>query len=315
MARTADKVRSLIAEDGAFENALSVVLSRAGHASPDEEATPDGGTQPHTVTWGDVSDDLTSGQWGRLIESGILTDADGSGFAVNDPEGVREALGDDAVETSDGDDEESSWTTYDKLAALGALSLFPAYWFSPIRNAVGGAVDLFLGPLDAVLPFYAVVIVLSVLTGLYSTLLQANLMNTEKMSEVQEKMSNIQERRKEAKERGDDAALERIQEEQMDAMGDQLGMFKEQFRPMVWIMLLTIPAFVWMYWKIGIRGGGTTHIDPGEGSIVLPMFGTLEWTEQLAGFVWVWLVWYFLCSTAFRLIIQKTLNIRTTPGT
>jgi uncharacterized membrane protein (DUF106 family) len=316
MARTADKVRSLIAEDSGFEDALSVVLSRAGHASP-EEATPDGGTQPHTVTWGDVSDDLTSGQWGRLIESGILTDADGSGFAVDDPEGVREALGDDAVETSEGDDEESSWSKYDKLAALGALAFFPAYWFNPLRNVVGETVDLFLGPLDAVLPFYVVVIVISVFTGLYSTLLQANLMNTEKMSEVQEKMSDIQDRRKAAKERGDDAALERIQEEQMDAMGDQLGMFKEQFRPMVWIMLLTIPAFVWMYWMIGVRGGGAggAHIDPGEGTIVLPMLGAMEWREQVAGFVWVWLVWYFLCSTAFRLIIQKTLNIRTTPGT
>ena len=314
MARTADKVRSLIAEDSAFEDALSVVLSRAGHASPDEEATPDGGTQPHTVTWGDVSDDLTSGQWGRLIESGILRDADGSGFAVNDPEGVREALGDDAVETDDGDDDESNWSTYDKLAGLGALAFFPAYWFEPLRNTVGGAVDLFLAPLDAVLPFYAVVIVLSVLTGLYSTLLQANLMNTEKMSEVQAKMSDIQDRRKEAKERGDDAALERIQEEQMDAMGDQLGMFKEQFRPMVWIMLLTIPAFVWMYWMIGVRGGGATHIDAGEGTIVLPILGAMEWKEQVGGFVWIWLVWYFLCSTAFRLIIQKTLNIRTTPG-
>ena len=72
MARTADKVRSLIAEDSAFEDALSVVLSRAGHASPDEEATPDGGTQPHTVTWGDVSDDLTSGQWLRAAVGGCL---------------------------------------------------------------------------------------------------------------------------------------------------------------------------------------------------------------------------------------------------
>jgi len=146
--------------------------------------------------------------------------------------------------------------------------------------------------------------------------LQANLMNTEKMSAVQEKMSDIQDRRKEAKERGDDAALERIQEEQMDAMGDQLGMFKEQFRPMVWIMLLTIPAFVWMYWMIGFRGGAG-HIAAAESSLILPIFGELSWAGsagKIAGIAPVWLVWYFLCSTAFRMIIQKSLNIRTTPG-
>lgn len=310
MSQAKEKVQALINENPDFVDALSVVLTRAGHTSSNEHS-PDGGTQPHTVTWSDVSDDLTSGQWGRLIETGILEDADGNGFAVSDPKGVREALGDDTLETSN--NEESSWSTYDKLAGLGALTFFPAYWFKPLRNTVGSTVDIFLNPLDMILPFYAVVIIISVLTGLYSTLLQANLMNTEKMSEIQAKMSNIQERRKEAKERGDDAALERIQEEQMDAMGDQLGMFKEQFRPMVWIMLLTIPMFVWMYWKMGSRGG-TPHIDAGEGSIVLPMLGERDWTKQIGGFVWVWLIWYFLCSTAFRMIIQKTLNIQTTPS-
>ncbi|HET7324026.1 MAG TPA: DUF106 domain-containing protein, partial [Halococcus sp.] len=172
-----------------------------------------------------------------------------------------------------------------------------------------------LGPLDAVLPFYAVVIVLSVLTGLYSTLLQGNLMNTEKMSAMQEKMSEIQERREEAKERGDDAALERIQEEQMNAMGDQLGMFKEQFRPMVWIMLITIPVFVWMYWKIGVRGAGVEHIVAAERHIVIPIVGRVSWTDKLfgIGLLQVWLVWYFLISIAFRQIIQKCLGIQVSP--
>lgn len=316
MGRTGDKVRSLVADDSAFADALSVVLARAGHDTT-EEASTDGGT-PHTVTWGDVSDELTSGQWGRLIETGILYDADGDGFAISDPESVREALSDDSVETTDVDDEEeeSSWSKYDKLAGLGALAFFPAYWFPPIRDAVGGAVDVVLGPLDAVLPFYAVVIVLSVLTGLYSTLLQANLMNTEKMGAVQAKMSDIQERRKEAKERDDEAALERIQEEQMDAMGDQMGMFKEQFRPMVWIMLITIPAFVWMYWKVGIGGGDTVgHIVKAESQIILPLVGSVTWTDGVVGPMQTWIVWYFLCSIGFRQVIQKSLNIQTTPST
>ena len=308
MGRTGEKARSLVAEDPAFAEALTVVLDRAGHA--ENEPTPDGGT--HTIRWADVSDDLTSGQWGRLIETGILYDADGDGFAVSDPDEIRAALGDDSVETTT-EDEGSGWSTYDKLAGLGALAFFPAYWFPEIRNVVGSAANVLIGPFDAILPFYAVVIVLSVLTGLYSTLLQSNLMDTEKMGAIQEQMNEIQERRKEAKERGDDAALDRIQDEQMDAMGDQLGMFKEQFRPMVWIMLLTIPVFVWMYWKLGVRGGGAEHIVAAERSIVLPMLGRMEWTDQIGGFIWVWLLWYFLISIAFRQIIQKSLNLTTTP--
>ncbi|HET7323441.1 MAG TPA: HTR-like protein, partial [Halococcus sp.] len=148
MTRTGEKVRSLVAEDAAFADALSVVLARAGHTA--DEPAPDGGTQPHTVRWSDVSDELTSGQWGRLIETGILYDADGDGFAISDPDDVREALGDDAVETSatvDPDEEGSSWSTYDKLAAVAALAFFPAYFVPEIQHIVGQAVDIVLGPL------------------------------------------------------------------------------------------------------------------------------------------------------------------------
>lgn len=316
MGRTGEKVRSLVAEDPAFADALRVILERAGHT--DDEPAPDGGTQPHTVQWGDVSDELTSGQWGRLIEAGLLYDADGDGFAVSDPSEIRAALDDDSVETDVEDDEDSGWTIYDKLAGLVALALLPSYYFDSIRDIVGQAADLVLGPFDAVLPFFAVVFVLSVLLGLYSTLFQAALTDTEKMGKIQQKMSDIQDRQKAARERGDDAALERIQDEQMDAMSDQLGMFKTMFRPMVWIMLLTIPGFVWMYWKLGVRGGGAEHIIQAERHIIMPIIGQVSWTGadgRIGGIAPVWLVWYFVCSFAFRLIIQKTLNLQTTPQT
>ncbi|WP_247009852.1 DUF106 domain-containing protein [Halorientalis litorea] len=295
MARTAEKVESLARDDGALVDALETALSVAESKG--------------TVQWNDVSDDMTSGQWGRLIESGLLADADGSGFVVDDPEGVREALSDDEMETATSvDDGESSWSRYDKLAALGALGMFAGYSVSSVRNAIGSALDLLFGPLEAVLPFYVVVMVLAMLTGLYSTLLQANLMDMDKMAEYQEQMKAIQEKRKEAKERGDDEALDRIQEEQMDAMGDQMGMFKEQFRPMVWIMLLTIPVFLWMYWMLLAEG---QQVAPQ--SITLPLIGERTWQAGVLGPLQAWILWYFLCSMGFTQIIRKALNIQTTP--
>lgn len=94
-------------------------------------------------------------------------------------------------------------------------------------------------------------------------------------------MKDIQQRQKDAKERGDDAELEKIQEEQMEAMGDQMGMFKEQFRPMVWIMFLTIPVFLWMYWAIGVGGGSDPHIV--TENIVLPLVGSVGWKQGVLG--------------------------------
>ena len=305
MARSAQKVRTLVEGDPGLMDALEVVFERT-----------DGGKSE--VEWADVRDDLSSGQWGRLIETGILSDGE-EGFLIGDPDAVAEVVSDDdavaaaerAATESDADDE--GWSTWDKAAAVGSIGMFAGYSIASVRNVIGSSIDLLLGPLDALLPFFVVILLLATLTGLWSTLLQANLMDMEKMSGYQQRMKDIQKRQKAAKERGDEEEIEAIREEQMEAMGDQLGMFKAQFRPMVWIMLLTIPVFLWMYWKILPAGGGqVVGVEP---TLVMPLIGELTngWTQGVVGPVQAWIVWYFLCSMAFTQIIRKALNIQTTP--
>ncbi|MFB6082536.1 MAG: DUF106 domain-containing protein [Halanaeroarchaeum sp.] len=301
MVRTAEKVRDLVSEDPEFRDVLADLLES------DEE-----------LRWRDVKGDLTSGQWGRLLQKDILVEG-GDGFEFADPEAVREGLdladesGASSPDLDDVDDEGTSWTIYDKAAAVASLGLFAGYSIGPVRDLIGGVMDVALGPLDAMLPFYAVIILLAVVTGLYSTILQGSLMDMERMGAYQERMKEIQERQKAAKERGDDEALERIREEQMDAMGDQMGMFKEQFRPMVWIMLITIPVFLWMYWKILPNGSGTiTGHEPQQ--IVMPLVGAIEhWRSTVVGPLQAWILWYILASISFSQIIRKALNIQTTP--
>ena len=312
MSRTAEKVDTLLSEDPAMADALETVLDRTN-----------GGTDE--VEWKDVRDDLTSGQWGRLIEKGVLTDGT-AGFTVADPDSVKAAVdwdgaGATTTAPATGTDtdaaeeapDDSGWSSWDKIAALATVGLFAGYSLSSVRSVIGGAIDVFLGPLDVLLPFYIVILVLATFTGFYSTLLQAHLMDMDTISKYQDRMKDIQERQKAAKEAGDDEALEQIREEQMDAMGDQLGMFKAQFRPMVWIMLLTIPVFLWMYWKI-LPGGSGAIVGP-EGTVVMPFVGPLDdgWTQGVVGPVQAWIVWYFLCSMAITQVIRKSLNIQTTP--
>jgi len=189
--------------------------------------------------------------------------------------------------------------------------MFAGYAWEPARNIVGNAVDVLLAPVLNILPFYAVIMIIAIATGLYSTLLRVALMDMDKMGQYREQMEEVKERREAAKERGDEEALDEIQEEQMEMMGDQLGMFKEQFRPMVWIMFLTIPAFLWMYWVVGYRGGVAHHE---IGSMVIPLAGSVDWTTAILGPIQVWIVWYFLCSMAFQQVIQKGLNISMTPS-
>ncbi len=301
MARIERTVGDLVADDTEMRDAVETVLSNADNG---------------TVHWADVRDEVSSGHWGRLIEQGVLVDGE-DGFELADPEATRAALGNGTTDASTSDDasddevEETTWSIYDKGAAAVTMAFFIAYAWQPLRDLIGGIMDVALGPLEQAMPFYAVVMVLAMATGLYSTLLQANLMNTEKMGQYQEQMQDLQERREAAKERDDQEALDRLQDEQMDMMGDQLGMFKEQFRPMVWIMFFTIPVFLWMYWALGI-GGGTQHIDPG--TITIPLRGPLEWREQAFGPIQVWILWYFVCSMGFTQIIRKGLNIDISPS-
>ena len=304
MARIEQTVDDLVTDDAEMRDAVETVLAQAN----DE-----------TVHWADVRDDVSSGHWGRLIERGVLVDGE-EGFELADPEATRAAVGNGTtsaatdVSSADADEdeiEETTWSIYDKGAAAVTMAFFVAYAWQPLRDLIGGIMDVALGPLEQSLPFYAVVMILAMGTGLYSTLLQANLMNTEKMGQYQQQMKDLQERREAAKERDDQEKLDSLQDEQMEMMGDQLGMFKEQFRPMVWIMFFTIPVFLWMYWALGI-GGGTQHIDPG--SITIPLRGVVGWRDPAIGPIQVWILWYFVCSMGFTQIIRKGLNIDISPS-
>ncbi len=300
MSRTEQTVRELVDDDPSMADAVAVVRRLA------EE---NGG-----VEWSDVNDDITSGQWGRLIEKGVIVSNDDDQFELADSEAVDAALDEDGTVTSiefDDDQEEietSGWSQWDKLAGVGTLAIMFGYYFNPVQNAVGGAINMFLGPIDTALPFYAVILVLAMTTGAYSTVLQANLMNSDLMAKQQERVQAVRDKKKEAKERGDDEALERIREEEMEVMSEQMGMMKETFRPMVWIMLLTIPIFLWMYWMIR-----TGRIAATETTVVLPMLGVVEWSDGVVGPMQAWIVWYFLCSMGFTQLIRKSLNIQTSP--
>jgi uncharacterized membrane protein (DUF106 family) len=297
MSKVERRVRSLVQEDGEMRDALEVVLDRATDGE---------------VRWVDVRDEISSGQWGRLIEKEILVDGE-EGFAIADHEEIEEGLTDDDSGSDVETPETTSWTKWDKLAALATVGAFVGYAVSPVRNLIAGAIDVVFGPLLGLVPFYVVIMLIALGTGLYSTLLRAGLMDMEKMSMYQDRMKDIQERRKEAKEQDDDEALDAIQDEQMEAMGDQLGMFKEQFRPMVWIMFLTIPAFLWMFWVIGYRGSESAYPSVATQEIVMPLAGTVTWDTGIVGPMQVWIVWYFLCSMAFTQLVQKSLDIKMSP--
>lgn len=279
-------------DDGALAAALDTALDRA-------EST-DG-----TVVWTDVAGEMPAEQWGRLLETGLLVDA-GNAFVVDDPTAARELLDDvdpDPLATNRASDTgEAGWSLQDKHAGVGSLALIASYQFSPARDAVGSTMHTVLGPVEAALPFALTVALLAVVIGTVSTLLNRRLRDTGRMERLKTRMGTIRERLSDARDRGDEAAVERLEAEQRDLMGDQLLLFTDMLRSMAYTVLLTAPVFLWLSW---LAVNPVAAITPT--ATVFPFFGRIVWTARLVGPLQVWMVWYFACSlvggTAARRVV------------
>ena len=172
MPQIESKVRSLVDGDEGMRDAVETVLDRADDGD---------------VKWLDVKSELSSGQWGRLIEKEILVDGE-TGFALADPDEIEAGMSEDGGSGGGSDvetPETTSWTKWDKLAAVATIGAFVGYAVGPVRDAIAGTIDIVLGPLLNVVPFYVVIMVIALATGMYSTLLRAGLMDMEKMSQYQ----------------------------------------------------------------------------------------------------------------------------------
>jgi uncharacterized membrane protein (DUF106 family) len=309
------KTSELLDEDPDLEEVLERIV-----AIDDEEGE---------VTWSDIKDVASSGQWGRLLEKDVLVEAaDGDGFELADPDGVREILGigggggeggvdvDVDVEQEDLD---TSWTVYDKAAALVGLFLIVfGYRDAAIQSVIGGAINVVVLPLHdaAGMPFYLIVLALATFTGLYSSYLQRYMMDWDWINAQQEKVKAIQSELKEAQMGDDDDRQEALQEEQKEVMAEQMKMFKMQFRPSVWIMVITIPIFIWMFWTFGGRANIESHLPGGTmPTMHMPFVGAVPFDQQVIGFLpfgQAWFVWYILCSFGFGQVMRKVLGVNPT---
>jgi uncharacterized membrane protein (DUF106 family) len=313
MTKTRRKAETLIEEDAEMEGVLKRVL----------ELQEENGV----VEWSDLREDASSGQWGRLIEKGVLVD-DGEGFVVEDEDDLRDLLGlssgdSDVSSITDTDveveDIDTSWSIYDKAAALvGLFLILFGYRNADIQAAIGGVIGSVVSPIHDGLgvPYYLIILTFAVLTGVYSSYLQLYLMDWDWVKAQQAKVKEIQSQLKEAQMSDDDEREEELREEQMGVMSEQMKMFKMQFRPSVWILVFTIPIFLWLFWTFSTRFGGEPHL-AGETmpTIVFPFRGAVEFSESVfdfPAFLEGWLFWYILCSFGFGQVMRKVLGVNPT---
>ena len=191
------------------------------------------------------------------------------------------------------------------IAMIVAMAMIFTYSIAPIRDGVGAALDVVLGPLAGMMPFYVLIIFLSAVTGIYSSIIQKYTIDYEKMQETQAKMRVFQKEFREAQLSGDEKRVKKLQGKQERMMQDQLDMSRQQFTPMAIILILSVPIFFWLLLRLPAVG---TPIDIASG-IVMPFIGTVTLSSIAFWIVPAWILWYMLCSLTISQVIRKALNI------
>jgi uncharacterized membrane protein (DUF106 family) len=189
----------------------------------------------------------------------------------------------------------------DKAAmAVGFVLFFGVMISTELRTGLGDATGFLLGWMPEILPFHVVIFILAAITGLYASLIQKYTMDWEYLRSSQEKMKGLQRRMKEAQLSGDQSRIQAMQNEQMKMVADQGKMMQMQFKPMLYIGIVSIPLFMWAYSFIAANP---------ELTMTFPFWGTHPINATVLGPILYWFYWYFVCSLPVSQIIRKALDI------
>jgi uncharacterized membrane protein (DUF106 family) len=187
------------------------------------------------------------------------------------------------------------------IALLVAMVLIFSYSIPGIRDTVGQALNVILGPLAEALPFYVIIIMLSVLTALYSSVIQKYTIDYERMQEVQERMKVFQKEFREAQLSGDEKKIKKLESKRDKVMKEQMEMSQNQFKPMAYILIVSVPIFFWLIFRL--------NNFPDSIGITMPFFGPLDLAEVVLRFIPAWILWYMICSLTLSQVVRKALNI------
>ena len=184
------------------------------------------------------------------------------------------------------------------------IMLFVGVTISSVREFIGDIMNIFMSPIVSLVGesnFFLILSAMAIITAIYSSLIQKYVVDQSKMIEFQERMKIFQKEMKEAQQTQNTYMLKKLEEQQAEMMQEQMGMMKDQFKPMFYIVLVSIPLLMWAYSYIGSHP---------TASIIFPFWGEQLLSDRVFFMFTFWIYWYFLSSLAFSQVLRKLLNIR-----
>jgi uncharacterized membrane protein (DUF106 family) len=194
------------------------------------------------------------------------------------------------------------WDKYGMWIAMGFMMLMMfSYSIDWLRHGVGQGIDSVFAPFVDYfkIPFFILIVILSGFTGLYSSIIQKYTIDYEKMTESQERMKEFQTEYREATLSQDEKKIKKLEAKKDRVMKEQLELSQQQFKPMAYILVFTVPIFFWLLYRLA----ETTS------TITLPYYGMHSLTGPIIWVIPAWIIWYMICSITLSQVIRKALNI------
>ena len=188
------------------------------------------------------------------------------------------------------------------IALLVAMGLMFSYAVEPVRVGIGSAMNVLFGPLIGIFPFYIVLVILATLTALYSSIIQKYTIDYERMQEVQARMKDFQKEFREAQLSDDEKKVKKLEAKRDRIMAEQLQMSRDQFKPMAYILLVSVPIFLWLLFVM-------PGLPSDYARIIFPLIGERALYEAALGPIPAWILWYMITSLSISQIIRKSMNI------
>lgn len=192
------------------------------------------------------------------------------------------------------------------MSRLLVVYLIMTLAYAYLRIPIGQAMNYVLGPVVSSwhIPLFIVILILSVITGAYASLILNRYVDQSVVKESQAKMREFQKRFREAQLAGDKAKLKKLEKERAEVMELSMDIQMQSMKPMPYILVLSLPVFGWLNYIV------YNAQLPAEISrmITLPYLGTLNYTQGIF-ILPVWIVWYLLCSLVFTQVIRKTIGM------
>lgn len=171
------------------------------------------------------------------------------------------------------------------------------------RESVGAIVGILMNPILTIVGqenFHLVLLVMAAITAIYASLIQKYTIDWDLMKNTQERMKVFQKEFREAQLSQNTYMLKKLEDQRKDMMEDQMKMSKQQFKPMAYISIISIPLLMWIYYYISGHGSAT---------MVFPFWGKQLLTSTAFGPFQHWLYWYFISSLGVSQLIRKALDI------